>query len=80
MPLSTWNLLVILCSGSGTELNVNKTKGLWLGKWKQRQVISCGFTWQKDNVKMLGVFVGNNATPDENWGPRLNKIQCTLNY
>ena len=37
--------------GSGSKVNVNKTKGLWLGKWKSRQDKPCSFNWNNDQLK-----------------------------
>ena len=48
---------------AGSKLNKNKTKGLWLGAWKDR----------KDNfgidfvecIKIVGFKIGNNVTQDD---------------
>ena len=29
-------------------------------------------------MKILGIIVGNDVTPDDNWGARINKTQCIL--
>ena len=72
-------ILNTYCQGIGSKLNVNKTKGLWLGNWKHRGDRPCKFSWTNDKMKILGIVVGNNVTPEDNWGARSNKILCTLN-
>ena len=72
------NTLDTYCKGSGSKLNVHKSKGLWLGKWKPRQDKPCLFNWCKDKIKILGITFGNEVTPEDNWSPRINKIQCVL--
>ena len=29
-------------------------------------------------LKILGIVVGNNVSPEDNWGSRMNKIHCIL--
>jgi hypothetical protein len=60
-------------------LNKNKTKGLWLGAWKNR----------KDNykfgidfvecIKIVGFKIGNNVTQDDIWHPIYVKFENVLN-
>ena len=45
---------------SGAKVNIRKTKGLWLGKWKHRTDAPLGFTWTNDCVRTLGVYFGND--------------------
>ena len=53
---------------TGAKINYNKTKGLWLGKWKNRkddpfenyyQQNSQKIKWTNKNIKYLGIYVGN---------------------
>ena len=59
-------------SGTGAKINYDKTKGLWLGKWKNRrddpfeglyEEQNTKINWTSDNVEYLGIYVGNNS-PD----------------
>ena len=60
-------------------MNKNKTKGLWLGAWKDR----------KDNynfgidfvecIKIVGFKIGNNVTQDDIWHPIYVKFENVLN-
>ena len=71
-------ILNIYCQGSGSKLNTTKTKGLWLGGWKSRLDKPSSFNWSNTKIKLLGIIFGNDVTPEDNWGPRTNKIQCIL--
>ena len=70
-------ILNIFCQGTGSKLNVEKSQGLWLGPWRNRQDTPCNFSWGQ-KMKILGVVFGNDVSPDDNWGPRINQINCTL--
>ena len=48
---------------SGAKINYKKTKGLWVGSWKNRRITPMNIKWTSKNVKMLGVYVGND-NPD----------------
>ena len=71
------NILNTYCKGSGSKLNVEKSKGLWLGKWNNRIDKPCNFQWC-NKLKILGIIVGNDVIPIDNWEPRINKIRCIL--
>ena len=71
------DILNVYCKGSGSKLKVNKSKGLCLGKWRNRTDNPCNFTWCKKK-KILGIVIGNEVTPEDKWGPRINKTKCIL--
>lgn len=62
---------------SGSKLNMKKTKGIWLGKWKSRSDHAFGISWI-EKTKILGVLIGNNVSDDDIWHPIWVKIQNTL--
>lgn len=62
---------------SGAKLNLQKTKGIWQGKWKNRSDHPFGISWV-ENCKLLGVKLGNNVTSDDIWQPILTKFVKTL--
>ena len=72
-------LINLFGKASGSKLNKNKTKGLWLGAWKNR----------KDNykfgidfvecIKIVGFKIGNNVTQDDIWHPIYVKFENVLN-
>lgn len=73
------DVLCNYCKGSGSKVNTSKTTGLWLGNWKNRKDKPCGFNWNNDKLKILGILFGNNVTPANNWDPVISKLKCKLN-
>jgi len=63
--------------GSGAKLNVSKTEAMWLGAWRSRLDQPLGLTWVK-KMKILGVVFGQ-ITEQDNWQPKLNKLEKHLN-
>ena len=63
---------------SGAKLNLQKTKGIWMGKWKSRSDHPFGISWV-ENCKILGIRFGNNITQDDIWQPVLTKFINILN-
>ncbi|MCG8049147.1 MAG: reverse transcriptase domain-containing protein [Candidatus Thiodiazotropha endolucinida] len=64
---------------SGAKLNILKTKGIFLGKWKRREDHPFGISWV-DNCKILGVKLGNFLTDDEIWNDLLLRFSKCLNF
>ena len=44
--------------GSGSKLNLSKSKGLWLGSWNGRRDPPVNLDWSSSKIKVLGVFIG----------------------
>ena len=44
---------------SGAKVNHGKTKGLWVGAWKNRTDTPLNIKWTNKNVETLGVYFGN---------------------
>ena len=65
---------------SGAKVNVEKTKGLWLGKWKSRTDSPLGFTWTNENVETLGVFFGNENPALKTFEGITPKVKRSMNY
>ncbi len=63
---------------SGSKLNIFKTKGMFLGKWKNRSDHPFGISWIK-NAKLLGRKVGSYLTDDDNWSDIFRKFQRKIN-
>ena len=57
--------------GSGSKINIHKSQGLWIGKWKDKPG---WFSWGKDLLKIVGIFFGNEDNTKMNWEPRVSKI------
>lgn len=62
---------------SGAKLNIQKTKGIFMGKWKSRSDHPFGISLV-DNCKLLGIKFGNNITYDDIWQPILSKFIKTF--
>jgi hypothetical protein len=62
--------------GSGAKLNMGKSKGMFLGKWKTRSDHPFGISWV-DKLKIFGAWFGK-VNVEEMWGPILVKVRKTL--
>ena len=63
---------------SGSKLNKDKTKGLWLGEWKNRKDnYRFGIDFV-DSLKIVGIRFGNNVSQDDIWNPILLKFEKKL--
>ena len=65
---------------SGAKVNLRKTKGLWLGKWKHRTDAPLGFTWTNDCVRTLGVYFGNDNPGEKTFAEIIPTIKRSMNY
>ena len=65
--------------GSGSKLNLSKSKGLWLGRWSGRTDPPVALLWSSVKLKVLGAFIGPGDLEEDNWRPRLTAIENTLN-
>ena len=43
----------IYSHGSGSKINIHKSQGLWIGKWKDRIDKPGGVSWSKDLLKIF---------------------------
>ena len=64
---------------SGARVNVEKSKGLWLGAWSGRTDAPVKLKWASDKLKSLGVYIGPGNLDDDNWSPRIEAVSNTLN-
>jgi hypothetical protein len=72
-------LINLFGKASGSKLNKNKTKGLWLGAWKDRKDnYKFGIDFVKC-IKIVGFKIGNNVTQDDIWHPIYVKFENVLN-
>ena len=65
--------------GSGSKLNLSKSKGFWLGGWNGRLDPPISLEWTSGMIKVLGVFIGLGEVEEANWRPRINAVDNTLN-
>ncbi len=76
-------------SGTGAKINYEKTKGLWLGKWRHRNddpfedlytEKDTKMKWTSDNVKYLGIYVGNDSPDLHTFQHIIPKVKRRLNF
>ena len=65
--------------GSGSNLNLSKSKGLWLGGWSGRLDPPITLEWTSGMIKVLGVFIGIGDLEEANWRPRITAVKNALN-
>jgi hypothetical protein len=81
---SATNLLLLLDSftrASGLKLNINKSKGLWIGSNRNNIEKPLNVDWPKEPIKALGVYFSydNNAVDNMNFTTKLKQIKFILN-
>lgn len=66
--------------GSGAKLNTTKLEAMWLGRWRANGATPYGLKWV-NKMRILGVFFTNGllSVENDNWKPKLDKLQLTLN-
>ena len=56
---------------------MEKTEGLWLGDWKKR---TANIDWKSNEVRVLGIWVGNEDTTNDNFIEQESKIKNKLQF
>ena len=67
-------------AATGTKINYEKTRGLWVGKWKDRQDKPMNIKWTNKNIKRLGVYFGNDNPSKQTYDEIIPKIVRSMNY
>ena len=71
-------LLLDFCRATGSKINQQKSKGMFLGAWRHREDSPSGFTWVR-TMNLLGViFDYRGPAPELVWPGVLRKFQGTL--
>ena len=52
---------------SGAKLNRTKSKGLWLGRWRQRSDSPGGLMWSNSTIKIVGFHFGDESAFAKTW-------------
>ena len=65
---------------TGSKVNVAKTKGLWVGKWKNRADKPFNIDWQNEKIEGLGIWLGNKGVADLTFSTQLLKIKAKLEF
>ena len=64
--------------GSGSKLNLSKSKGLWQGPRNGRSDSPVAIDWSSVKIKVLQVFLGPLDLEEDNWRPRLSAVENVL--
>ena len=72
--------LALYEAASGAKVNYEKTKGLWLGRWKDRTDTPLGIKWTNKNIKRLGVYVGNDNPAKHTFEDIVPKVERSMNF
>ena len=75
---SFFELIELFEKGHAAKLNRSKTEAMWLGAWKFCDDEPHGLTWVR-KMKFPGVVFGVVDTDQDNWQPKLNKLEKSLN-
>ena len=67
-------------AATGAKVNYGKTKGLWVGKWKDRQDKPMNIKWTSKNIERLGVYFGNDNPSKQTFDEIKPKIIRSMNY
>ena len=70
------DLFEIYARASGSELNRGKSKGMWLGRFKDRADTPFGIEWISQK-KLLGIIFGYGDLKQANWN-RIFKSYCLV--
>ena len=73
------SVLRVYEAASGAKININKTKGLWLGASKQDTLRNEGIDFTNTKINVLGTWIGNVDCTWDNWNPVITKFEKTLN-
>jgi hypothetical protein len=77
-PLSLQNFMVYGAI-SGATLNIQKSNGLFSGRWRKRTDRPLGFQSKEQGRKYLGIYLGNTKDwQQRNWNQLDIKIRAIL--
>ena len=73
-----FKMINIYEQGSGSKLNMNKTKGMWLGSKRGQTTGPIDITWITDQLKLLDIYVGSDQAIIMSWTKRIDKLESRL--
>ena len=71
----SFDILTIYEKASGSKVNYEKTKGMYIGSAKNNRPKFTKIVWKKNNVKTLGIHHGYNIQNDEIWKSIIDKMK-----
>ena len=77
--ICAFNVINVFERRSGSQLNPKKTEGLWIGSHAGHTSGPINITWVADQLKILGVYLGNANLEQANWADCVSKLETHLN-
>ena len=67
---------------SGLRFNTDKTIGMLLGAWKNRQDLPHNINWTNKPIKLLGIYISNNTNEAvmENFNSKVEALLIQLHW
>ena len=65
---------------TGAKINIEKTEGLFIGKWRNRHDKPFDCKWTNDKVMALGLWVGNTNTSELIFREQMSKVRNKLQF
>ena len=75
--IKCFEFLETYCKASGAKINYNKTKGLYIGRWKKKEPRFNKIKWVK-SVIGLGTVFGYNINYEELWLRKFTKFKTKI--
>ena len=72
-------MIAIYEKGSGSKLNMHKTKGMWLGSKAGQTTGPIDIQWINDKLKLLEITFGSDSAILTSWRERVYKLEKYLN-
>ena len=74
------NSVKIFSEITGLKLNIDKTEGIWTGSLKDNEKIYYNICFDKDTIKCLGIYIGNDKPKceEKNWESKLKNFEKIL--
>ena len=70
-----FEMIEIYKKGSGSKLNMNKIKGMWIGSKADHTTRPVDIQWINDELKLLGITFGSNSATLTSWQERIVKLE-----
>ena len=74
-----FEMIEIYEKGSGFKLNMNKTKGMWIGSKAGQTIGPVDIQWIKDELKLLGITFDSRTAILTSWREKISKLEKCLN-
>ena len=72
---------------TNAKVNKDKTEGLWVGSWRERQDTPLNLKWTSETINFLGIIIGNKVGSnghlsicEKNFAEQIEKIKNKMNF